>query len=438
MPRFGFAYKLNEKTVVRGGYGIFYGFLGQRRGDVVQSGFSQTTNFVPTSNNGVTFNATLTNPFPNGIQQPVGAAQGQQTFLGQGITFFNQHPLTPYMQRWEIGIQRELPHGFVVEAAYVGNRGTHIENARNVNVTPQKYFSLGSAYLTQTVPNPFFGILSGNSVIGAQSKIARERLLRPFPEYDYVIVTNNDGYSWYHSAQFRAEKRFSKGYTIQASYTWSKLMQATEYLNQDDPLPVKVISDQDYPHRLAVSGIYELPFGKGHQLFSTSHGIVSRIIGGWQLQGVYTYQSGAPINFGVSANSPITGVNTPNQGYTFTGNFTDIQLPSNQQTVDHWFNTAGFATLASAQPDHVLRTFPLRFGFVRAANINNLDFSFLKSTSINERMRIQFRFEMINAFNRPLFAAPNVTATNASFGQIVATNQANYPRRIQLSLKFLF
>src|SRR5205814_7232568 len=94
MPRFGFAYKLNDKTVVRGGYGIFFGFLGERRGDVIQTGYSITTNFVPTTNN-VTFSSSLSNPFPNGILSPVGASQGLQTNLGNSISFFNQKPKTP-------------------------------------------------------------------------------------------------------------------------------------------------------------------------------------------------------------------------------------------------------------------------------------------------------------------------------------------------------
>jgi hypothetical protein len=127
MPRFGFAYMLTQKTVIRGGYGIFYGFLGQRQGDVVQSGFSANTNMNVTTTNGLTFNETLSNPFTAGLVIPQGAAQGGTTFLGQGITIFNPNPKMPYMQRWELGFQRELPGGFVVEAAYVGNRGTHLE-----------------------------------------------------------------------------------------------------------------------------------------------------------------------------------------------------------------------------------------------------------------------------------------------------------------------
>src|SRR5262249_12608901 len=98
MPRFGLAYKLDEKTVLRAGYGIFFGFLGQRRGDVNQAGFSRDTNVVPTID-GVNFIGTISNPFPNGILDPVGAGDGPRTFIGQSVTFFNRKPLAPYNQR---------------------------------------------------------------------------------------------------------------------------------------------------------------------------------------------------------------------------------------------------------------------------------------------------------------------------------------------------
>ncbi len=254
MPRLGFAYRFDDKTVIRGGYGIFYGFLGERRGDVIQTGYSITTNFVPTIDN-VNFVSTLSNPFPNGILNPVGASQGLQTNLGNAISFFNQHPETPYNQRWELGIQRELPWGFVVDASYVGNRGTHVEITRNINTTPNQFLSTlptrdatRIAYLTGNVANPFFGL--GIPGVGSGANISRANLMRPYPEFGDINTTNNDGYSWYHAGQLRIEKRFSKGYTVQASYTHSKLMQATEYPNPGDPLPTRVISDQDYPKSL--------------------------------------------------------------------------------------------------------------------------------------------------------------------------------------------
>jgi hypothetical protein len=434
MPRFGFAYRLGNRTVVRGGYGIFFGFLGERRGDVVQSGFQRDTNFVPSTNNGLTFSNTLSNPFPDGILEPVGAGQGYQTFLGQSITFFVQNPQPSYAQRWELSVQRELPSGIVVEVAYVGNRGTHIEINRNLNVTPQKYLSKSPVRdqttinnLTGLVANPFNGILTsamGASSTFTSSMIARERLMRPFPEFDAVNATSYDGYSWYHGGQFRFEKRFSRGYSVVANYTWSKFMQATELLNQDDPRPTEVISDYDAPHRFTASAILEFPLGPGHRLLSASGPVLSRLVGGWQITPVYVYQSGAPVAFG---------------NVLYYGDPTTIALPSDQRTPERWFNTDGFEKATTKQLDHNVRTFPFRFSGIRADGGNEVGFSLLKNTKVSEGKYIQFKGEVMNAFNHPVLQQPiTYPATSTSFGSTVGANQANYPRRVQLSLKLIF
>jgi hypothetical protein len=436
MPRFGFAYRLTEdgKTVVRGGYGIFFGFLGQRRGDVIQSGFSQNTPVNVSTDNGLTFIETLSNPFQNGIQEPVGAALGPQTFLGQSITFFNPNPKTPYMQRWQLGIQRELPGGFVAEIAYVGNRGTHIEVTRNINATPNRYLSTSPVrdqaridYLSQLVPNPFRGLMPATaSAVFRADTIARERLLRPYPQFDQVNTTTNEGYSWYHSMQLGLQKRFSKGYTLGVGYTFSKFMEAVELLNAGDPRPTEMISPADRPHRLAVSGIYELPFGPGRMFLKDVHPVLAKIIGGWQIGGIYVYQSGPPIgNWG---------------NLIFRGNLRDVPLPEDQQDVTRFFNpNAGFERNNNLQLGANVRTFPLRFGFIRADNINNYDLSVLKRTAITEGTSLEFRAEFLNAFNHPLFPnALNLNPTQASFGAITSSTQDNYARRIQLMIKFLF
>ncbi|HET6962751.1 MAG TPA: TonB-dependent receptor [Terriglobia bacterium] len=458
MPRFGFAYKLTEKTVLRGGYGIFYGFLGQRRGDVSQHGFSRNTNLVPSTTNGLTFRDTLSNPFQGGVLEPVGSSQGIETFLGHSITFFNQPPSTSYNQRWELGLQRELGAGFVVEGSYIGNRGTHIETFRttdgasqnrNLNVTPQRYLSTSpvrdnvtDAYLTQNIPNPFFGILPATTTIGASANIARERLLRPYPQFDQVFSTTNDGYSWYHSLQVRLEKRFSKGYTFLGAYTYSKFMQATQYLNQDDLRPSEVISDVDFPHRISLSGIYELPFGKGKPVLNGANSVVEKIVGGWQLSGIYSYQSGGPIGGPNGGANGWAYNNVPGSGLIFTGDFKDIALPSDQRTIERWFNTdAGFVKTANQQRTaRQVRTFPIRFSFLRGDNINNTDLSVIKKTDIREGKILEFRAEFINAFNHPFFNTENINIdpTSASFGRFVSQTQRNYARRIQMSLKFTF
>ena len=432
MPRLGASYRLTNKTVLRGGYGMFYGFLGQRRGDVIQTGFSRTTSFVPSLDSGLTFKATLSNPWPDGILEPIGVAQGYQTSVGQSITFFNENPVRPLMQRWQFGIQQELGKGFVFDISYVGNKGSDIEITQNINATPQKYLStLGVRdqakinYLSTNLPNPFRNLMpTGASGTFTGANMSRERLLRPYPQYDSVTASRFDGYSWYNSLQAGIDKRFSKGYTIGVNYTWSKYMQATETLQSDDLAPTRVISDFDRPHRLVGSGIVELPFGKGKKFLNVG-GVANGIVGGWQVSAVYTLQSGAPINFG---NIIFYGADPQT-----------IALPRSQQTVARWFNTdAGFEKNASRQLASNVRPFPLRFSSIRADIMNNWDVSVQKNTMVKERYNFQFKAEFLNAMNHPLFPAPNTTPTAAAFGSVLASTTANYARRVQLTGKFIF
>jgi hypothetical protein len=432
MPRLGLTYKVNEATVIRGGYGMFYGFLGQRRGDVIQSGFSQNTNIIPSLDNGLTFIATLSNPFPNGITEPVGNAQGAQTFLGQSITFFNPSPKAPRSQRWQVGVQRELRGRFMVEASYVGNHGSQLQTSRNINATPLEYLSTSPVrdqtrinYLGQNIPNPFFGLLPSTAAAGLQgTNIARERLLRPYPEFDAVNTTTNEGWSWYHSLQLNLQRRLANGYTVAASYTYSKFTEAIEFLNAADPEPWEGVSSVDTPHRLTINGIYELPFGRGKPIGSDANGVISVLISGWQFSGIYTYQSGFPLTWG---------------NILFTGNVDDIDLPSSEQTLARWFNTdAGFNKVSAQQLASNVRTFPLRLENVRGDAINNVDLSLIKNTQIAGKT-LEIRFDSLNALNHPYFAAiANTTPTAAAFGSVTASTQVNYARRTQIAVKFLF
>lgn len=432
MPRFGFAYQLGSQTVVRGGYGIYFGFLGPRRGDVNQTGYSRNTTFVATQNN-VDFIGSLSNPFPDGVLSPVGAGQRQQTNVGQNITFFDEDPVLPYMQRWQVSIQREV-RGFLFDLGYIGNRGTNVETAYDMNTTPRQYLSTSPVRdnttnnnLTRNIANPFTGKLptgAGSGFTGANISVAQ--LLRPYPHFGTVTHSRFDGYSWYHSMQFSVEKRFSKGYTLNGNYTFSKFMQATELLNPTDPRPLEVISDLDRPHRFTISGIYEFPFGPGRAFGRNVNTAASKIIGGWQISGTYVNQSGAPLgNWG---------------NIIFAGNINDLRLPGDQQTWAHWFNNqaAGFEKVSGNSLVNNIRTFPFRFGFLRGDRANNFDLSMQKKTTITEGKQVVFRMDWLNAFNHAVLPNPNLDPTNAQFGRISASTQANYPRRIEFGFHFVF
>jgi hypothetical protein len=434
MPRAGLSWQFGRNSLFRAGMGMFQGFLGVRHVAVNQSGFSQNTNIVPTIDN-INFVGTLSNPYPSGIQSPVGAAGGGATFVGQGITFFNQTPLMPRVFRWEAGLQHELKGGFLIQVDYVGNKSYRLEISRNLDALPDQYLSTSpfrdnttNSYLTASVPNPFYGLVPGNSqAIFSNTTISRTGLMTRYPEFSGVTTQTYDGYSWYHSLQLGAQKRFAKGYTIMANYTLSKFMQATNLLNAGDAAPLREISDQDSPRRFTLSGVAEFPFGPDKPIKVTNP-VLSRIVGGWQISGIWSYQMGFPIGWG---------------NYLCL-NPDQILLPKDQRTTDHYFNAKAFDTVSADQLVSNLRTFPFRFPQIRQPSPNNVDLSLIKNTLIREGKQIQFRFEALNAFNHPILSSnsyQNVqvgSVTSATFGQITGSNQAGYPRRLQISFKFLF
>jgi hypothetical protein len=443
LPRFGFAYQLTPKTVIRGGAGLFAGFLGERRGDVLTYGYSQTTTAGTTVNaNGAPIPqdwATVWIDTP--IVEPTGSSLGRQTYLGQSITFFNQDPRVSKQLRYQIGIQRELAAGFAFDASFVGNYGYDIEINRNINAVPSQFLSTDNArttamssnnsWLTANVtPNPFAGLLPGS---GLSTTITRAQLLRPYPAFGDITTTNNDGKSWYKSAQFGLQKRFSKGYTLGVAYTLSRWWQATEYLNATDEKPTKMIGDQDVTHRVSISTVVGLPFGNGRRFLSESTGIVNGLVGGWQLQAVYSYQTGLPIPFGdlfYNGTDPVNG--------------TDIAIPGGDLSIDRWFNTGVFTSVldgtsgTNSTPVNHLRTLKTRFSAVRRDCINNLDFSLLKTTRFHSGVELQLRAEFINILNNPYLPNPQLSVTSTSFGTVTASNQDNWATRAQLGAKILF
>ena len=427
MPRIGLAYSWGRMTVIRAGYGMFYGPLGNQRRDVIQLGFSQSTEMVPTLDNGVTFRATLADPFPDGIQEPPGASQGLMTYTGRAIEFFHENPEAPVQHRWQFGIQRELPQRVLLELSYVGNRGSSLETTSDFRPLPLDYLSRSVFrdqpnidYLTTNVANPFSGLLPGTGLAG--QNVSRAYLLSGPEQMHFTSMTSTDyrGYSWYHSLQAKTERRFAAGWTLNAAYTWSKAMQATSRLNgYVSPLEY-VISDQDRAHRVVISGIWELPFGRGKR-WLTAGGAADKFLGGWQVQGLYTGQGGPPISF---------------SNVLYVGDVHDITLPAGGRTVERWFNTDGFERNTARQLSYNYRTFPSRLSDVRADGANLWDLSVIKNTRFRERYNIQFRAEFLNAFNHANFAPPNSSPTSSAFGTVTA--QRGFPRRVQITTKFLF
>ncbi len=425
-PRFGIAYLLRPRTVIRAGYGIFFESLGADRTDVYQQGFDQRTTLVASLDNGQTYRASIANPFPEGFQEPAGAAGGLATFVGKAPGFINPRRAAGYMQRWSVNLQREFPHRVLAVAGYVGNRGTGLGLSEQYNPVPAEYLSASlqrdSAVinrLTRAVPNPFLDLpeFAGAGLQGRTVQV--QQLLRPMPHFTGVTSTINGGFSWYHSFQLRAERRFQKGFTIQGSYTWSKFMEAVDKLNDTDPFPQHVVAQQDRPQRVVISGIYELPLGRGKRWLK-ARGWPNAVFGGWQAQGIYQGQSGPPLGFGNIA---------------FYGDIHDIVLPRSERTVERWFNTgAGFERDSRYVLAQNIRAFPQRLTGLRGDGFNHWDLSLFKSWKIRERITAQLRAESQDALNHAMFSAPNTTPTSTAFGQ-VTSGVAPEQRRVNLALR---
>ena len=423
LPRLGVAYQIDSKTVIRSGFGIFDDTIGVDRSPAIQTGFTATTTIVPTLNNGQSYVATLANPFPNGLASPLGAAGGLATSLGQTLSFYPTDRRQPYAQRWSLDVERMLPANFLLDIGYVGNKAIHLPVSKNINATPDQYLSTLPTRdqptinaLSKQVANPFFGL---NSIYKSTMQVAD--LLRPFPEFGDIIETASNGYSWYHALQVRAEKRFSQGYTINLAYTWSHFMDATSYLNPADAFLARSISTLDRPNRIVVSGIWEVPVGRGRTFFSDMNPGLNAIVGNWQLNSVFEHQSGAPLGFG---------------DVILNGSISQINLPSDQRTVDHWFNTAVFDTVSGDQRQFDIRTFPLFLSSVRGPSQSQFNLSAFKDFNFTERWKMQFRAECYDVLNHPNFNDPNLSVTSSNFGTISA--QGSPSRQFQFALKVSF
>ncbi len=430
-PRFGAAYQLRPKWVLRGGYGLIYAQTFDDPGGA--PGFNQQTVMVTSIRTGIPEN-TLTNPFPSGILRPVGNTLGLATFLGQGFNFADSTRNIPYTHQFSFEVQRELPGQFLVTAAYVGSRIRRLEVNKPFNEISRDSLALGAAALTANVTNPFAGLIPGTGLNGAT--VQRQQLLRPFSQFTSIFqLFRSEGQSRYDGFQLMVYKRLSHGLNFSVAYTNSKTIDRTSYANAQDTQLEKVIAVWDIPQNVQLNGTYELPFGAGKPYGANAPAVARRLIGGWQVSAISRLQEGYPMNF--PGNAVPTGA--------------DPRLSN--RTRDRWFNTCTLLTNGSTrgcvsgeQPVWTIRqpfqlqTWPSRLASVRLPGIRNLDASVIKNNRIGERYNLLFRCDFLNATNTvQFFNGPVTDVNNGNFGRIAgAVSQSNLPRFIQLSLKFEF
>ena len=441
-PRFGLAYQLNSKTVLRGGYGVFFApqfALGSPQATV---GYNQTTTYIASTNNNVTPDHSITNPFPGGIIQPVGNSLGAATGLGQSFTLVDPHAKSPYVEQFSVDVQRELPFGLAAEVAFVGSKSSHLSlgtTSLNGNALNPSLLSLGSA-LTQQVANPFFGH-GGAGVIGT-ANVQASQLLLPYPTYGTISYQFNDNNkAVYDSMVMKLQKRLGNGITLLSSLTWSRNWDESgggvgNTLNSGSKGPQNpynlaaeyAFSNIDSPWRWASSFSYQLPFGTGKQ-FLTSGRMMNYAVGGWSINAVSIFQTGFPLQISQSTNfNSSFGYATQRPNATGISPITSGSL---EQRLNNYINPAAFSTAPQFTFGNVGRTID-----TRGPGQVNWDISVFKDVLVREKLKAQFRCEALNATNTPLFYGPNVTYGSSTFGKI--TSQANFSRQMQLALRFSF
>jgi hypothetical protein len=432
-PRAAFAYRMLDRTVIRGGFGMFRNFwwYGNSRAD----GFSISTPVIA-SLDGLRPSALLNDPIPGGLLTPPGASLGLRANIGGGVTFNNQFTRPIRNTRWSFGVQQQLTETMSAEVNYVGQTAfnLHLQSGgtppasfsntqaqsqrREMDFVPAPYFALG-AQLFSLVPNPLFGLAPANTTLGSE-QVPLWRLLTAYPQFTTVRnAFDPGGRSYYHALQVTVNKRFSHGLSVLSGYTWSKTMDRYEFLNPQDAGPTKQLSIYDAPHKFNLAAIYELPFGPG-RTWGWKSGLPGRLIEGWQYSLNGLFQSGMPVEIP--------------SGVQWTG--ASPAIPADQRSWRQWFNKAAFTSQAQLS----LRTSPWYLSSLRFHSINEWDMALVKTTTIRETWKWRLKAEVFNAPNRVMFggygAGPVLNPTSPVYGQVLG--QGNSPRNMQLSLEVIF
>lgn len=370
-PRVGFSYAVNKAstTVVRGGFGMFH--------DRWSQFVSSLRNNYPFNQNAQIFSTELSNP-----------GLGERRLFPIGLTNFTSLWNIPYLMKWSLGVQHQLPAELLLDVSYVGSRGVALLRTRDIN---------------QPVAN---------------ARTENVNFLRPYPGFGAITSYETSGLSNYHSLQASLTRRFSNGFSFQGSYTWSRTIDnAVTPLNSYAANAMeRAVSSFDRTHVAVFSYVYELPFAKN------ATGLTKHLLQGWQISGINSFQSGNPLTITVPGDPARVGISNQQRP--------DIIAPiTMDETQTRWFSTSSFATPAAGTFGNAGR------GILRGPGINNWDVSFSKRTQIYERLMLQFRAEFFNLLNHTQWANVGTSFGAATFGQVTT---ARDPRITQLGLRLLF
>ncbi len=442
-PRIGFAYQVSNKLVLRGGYGIFWAPMFSVGSPLNTEGITANTQPAASLDGNKTPAIDLSNPFPTGLDRPVGSSLGALTGIGKSVTIFDPNAKSTRVQQYSFDAQYQLSNSLVASAGYSGSRTSDLTwttASMNYNQLDPSLWGQGAA-LTQAVPNPFFGNGGVQGIGGAT--IARNQLLRPYPQFAAVNFSfGSRNMAQYDSMVLKLQKRYSNGFTFLGAYTWSKNFDMGgggpgNNLNGGNGGPQDVyslageygLSYLHSPHRLTTATTYELPFGKGKAFLGSAGYLTNLLVGGWSVNAISVMQTGYPLQVYMNNNGN-SALGTARQRPNATGVSPEVDASFGQK-IDGWINRAAFVDAPAFTMGNVTRTIGMR-----GPGQVNWDLSVFKTASITERLRVQFRAEALNAMNTPLFRAPNTAFGNGAFGRI--TQQANFPRMLQLGMRVYF
>ncbi|HEY2932543.1 MAG TPA: carboxypeptidase regulatory-like domain-containing protein [Acidobacteriota bacterium] len=415
-PRIGFAFSFSNKTVVRGGYGVFFSsqtYNSSFEGDVAT--FNASTSYVGTTNGGATPFTTLADPFPTGIVQAIGNSQGLAARYGDNLSAFNPNRVNPYNQQWQLSIQRQLPWRMMFEAAYAGMLTLKQLESFDLNEKPDRFLSLG-AEENRSVPNPFFGPFNSTSSLGRTSTTTQGQLWKQYPQYTTLTIHGlNTGRSTYHSLQTSVEKRFSDGLNFLLGYTYSKSIErnTTSVVN---PRNYRSVSDQDFRHVMRLAVVYEMPFGPGKSFAASSNGFVSRLFGGWTISGYINARSGEPLSFSGTNGRPIV-LRNPSKSGPVPERLGDQVDPQTRRVVNPYFDIDAFVQL----PQYTISPTSPFLDWLRGPGDLNLNMSLIKVITIRESVKFQLRADSTNVTNSPHWGNPGTNLSQPStFGVITS------------------
>lgn len=467
-PRLGFAYLVNDKTVVRGGAGVYFGYPVATNYQYPGAAYTASPIAFFSKDGGITNYTLLNNPFPGGIPPAQGQKYGKLALWGlpNENNIGTQKAKNADIYQWNLGVQQAFPGNVVVAINYSANRSTYLpwagtDNRNFIRSSLRKNYT--SDQLSNLVNNPFQPLFSGPSAIFNEPAsrygdptLPLLNLLRPYPQFDgpfdgYKIIAAN---SWYNSLQVVFQKRAGKYLNFEGNYTWSKFEDDSSAGNNDwvgtltgvngSSLPQELdhlkrewsVSANDTPSRLVFAVTYQLPIGRGYLIGSGMNRVLDGFIGGWELTTLTTFQSGQPLNIYMGNPRLADGNQRPNVACPTAGSLTTgVSIHHAAQYGVPYLNALCFSDPGDQQPGDA----PRYFSHLRTDGIHQTDVSLQKNFSLGSRWgQIEAHADCFNCTNTPRFGLPDTGYEDSTFGVISSSAGGALPRNMQLGVRYQF